>query len=597
MMRSLGFLLLLAADILTRRNDAGRTGANLQELRLTPKNVKSGAFGKLVYREVDGNPYAQPLVVSGVKVAGRGARGTIDLAIVATEHNSVYAFDANDVDTASVRAQVWRSSVGQPVKSEELYHDVGADECSDLTTEIGITGTPAIQLKRAQEPKEGVIFVAAKSKTNGVYAYTLVALNLATGAKISATPIRGEVTGSGKGSVVIHGKRVLPFDAKLQLNRPALLLSGNTLYIAFGGHCDRGPYHGWLFAYDVTNASVPRRTAVLCDTPNSTGGDAEGRAGIWMSGEGPALDEKGFVYLATGDGTYDGKTEFGNSALKVRLAGGALRVADWFTPENQEFLKTSDVDLGSGGVVLIPNSHLLLTGGKEGRLYLVDRDRMGQGGEPPKASIQVTHPHDGNQFYNLHGVAALWPRGEEIFVYLNGEENPIQQYRLVRDVSPGGVGWKFDPPDGPYKSTSGCAQQPLCLTSPFPNFPVGLFGHANRELVWMPGGFLTVSASGADPESGVLWVSMPLEANANSQVVRGVLRALDASDVSKPELWDSEINENDRLGQHAKFCPPTVANGKVYMVTFQQETVEGGRHRVATPGDKPALVIYGIRGQ
>jgi outer membrane protein assembly factor BamB len=177
-----------------------------------------------------------------------------------------------------------------------------------------------------------------------------------------------------------------------------------------------------------------------------------------------------------------------------------------------------------------------------------------------------------------------------MFVYVSGEEDPVKQYHLIPDTSPGGAGWKFESGNPPYRTSP--------VSAPYPNFPNGEFGQTGRDPVWMPGGFLALSANGTTDGTGILWVAMPLAGNANHLVVRGVLRAFDASDVSKPELWDSEStgNQNDRLGQFAKFCPPTVANGKVYMATFQQENVTAsGQHVKAQGGDQPALVIYGPR--
>ena len=153
-----------------------------------------------------------------------------------------------------------------------------------------------------------------------------------------------------------------------------------------------------------------------------------------MSGAGPAADESGGVYVATGDGTYNGTTDFGDSVVALRLSAGKIQVQDWYTPQNQEDLKNNDVDLGSGGAVLLPDSHLLLAGGKEGRMYLVDRDHMGKGAHSLH-SVQVTHLHDGENYYNIHGTPVLWPRAGEIFVYINGEENPISQYKLVADAA------------------------------------------------------------------------------------------------------------------------------------------------------------------
>jgi hypothetical protein len=591
-------------SVLTRHYDNARTGANLHETALTAANVNKDHFGKLATRVVDGNIYAQPLIVAQARIAGRP--GPANLAIVATEHNSVYAFDADDVNPASTTARLWQTGpavLGQHVESSELYAAIGASECTDLTTEIGITSTPAIKITRDEAPREGVIFVTAKSKSGSHYQYRLFALSLADGARIGSVPIEGEVDGSGVGSTGSGEDASIRFDAQLQLNRPALLLTGNVLYVAFGGHCDQGKYHGWVFAYDVSDPKTPKRIAIFCTTPNGTGFRSEGRAGIWMSGQGPSSadsgDDAGSVYFVTGDGTYNGSTDLGDSVVKVTLADGKLEVQDWFTPENQELLKNKDVDLGSTGAVLIPNSHLLIAAGKDGRLFLIDRDKMGKGKEAALQSFQVTHQPDTRPdppiFYNLHGVV-IWARAKEIFVYVSGEEDPVKQYKLIPDNGRGGAGWRFES-FLPFRSSLDCPTKPNCVTSPYPNFPNGLFGKADRDSVWMPGGFMAVSANGEADGSGILWVTMPYGVNANKAVVRGVLRAFDASDVSRPELWNSESTgrERDKLGRFAKFSPPVVANGKVYVATFQRETVgSDGVHTKAQGGDPAALVIYGL---
>lgn len=595
--RVLAVLLAVPASsqvsVLTQHNDSTRTGANLQEKTLAVSNVNNAHFGKLAYRIVDGNIYAQPLIVAQAKVASRP--GPVDIAIVATENNSVYAFDADDINQDSTNAQLWRTGLGPSIASADLYAAIGAPTCTDLTLQIGVTGTPAIQLTNNQAPKSGVVYVAAKSKNGNAYSYTLYALNLADGTKMGSIPIQGAVSGKGAGATGSGANSRIVFNPLLQLNRPGLLLVGNTLYVAFGGHCDKGNYHGWVFAYDVTNPAAPKNTGIFCTTPNGTGplfeGEpVEGMAGIWMSGEGPAADTDGNVYFVTGNGTNNGTTDFGDSVVKVKLAGGKLQVQDWFTPQNETVLKDHDVDLGSGGAALVPNSHLLIAGGKEGRMYLIDRNSMGKGTVPSLQSFQVTHNPAPPVYYNIHGTPVIWPRNNEMFVYIAGEEDPVKQYRLVPDTGAGGAGWKFESGNPPYRTSP--------VSAPYPNFPNGEFGQAGRDPVWMPGGFLALSADGSTDGTGILWVAMPYAGNANHMVVRGVLRAFDASDVSKPELWDSEStgNQNDRLGQFAKFCPPTVANGKVYVATFQQEFVTAnGTHVKAQGGDQPALVIYGLR--
>ncbi len=580
-------------DVLTQHNNNARTGANLSEKTLSVKHVNNNEFGKLAYRVVDGDIYAQPLIVTGAK-GPDGAGKT--MAIVATENNSVYSFDAEDTNQASATAQIWQRNLGPSIDYRTLYNAIGSPNCTDITLRIGITGTPAIALTSTASPRSGVVFVTAKTNAGGQYAYTLYALDLATGNPIGHAPIEGQVSGQGLGSTGSGPAAKIAFNPMYQLNRPGLLLAGNMLYVAFGGHCDSGPYHGWFFAYDVSNPRMPKKVGVICTTLNGKGPldpvkrtYIEGLGGIWMSGEGPAMDESGNVYVTTGNGTFNGTTDFGDSVLKMRVDGGKFHILDWFTPENQDLLKDKDYDLGSGGIALIPNSHLAVTGGKEGRMYLLDRDNLGKGAKPSLQSFQVTpNPVPANEVgYNIHGAPVIWPRNGEMFVYVMGEEDHLKQYRLIPDT--GGNGWKFES-DVPFKISSEVAPY-----AGYPNAPV--YSPTRAEPTWMPGGFLTLSADAGNDGTGILWVNMPFDSNGNHQVVRGVLRAFDASDVSKGEIWDSQNTgrNNDILGQFAKYCPPTVANGKVYVATFQQETIlANGTHIKPAIGDQAALVIYGL---
>lgn len=575
-------------SVLTQHNDNARTGANLQETTLTVANVNNANFGKLAFRLVDGDIYAQPLIVSHAK-GPAGDDKTI--AIVATENNSVYAFDADNVNQAS-NAQLWQKNLAPAIDYHDLYNAIGAPFCTDITLQIGITSTPAIMLTSTASPRTGVVFVTAKSSSGANFVYNLYALDLASGNLLGQVPIEGKVPGHGIGSTGSGAGASIAFNPLYQLNRPALTLAGNTLYVAFGGHCDTGPYHGWVFAYDVSNPASPKTIAVFCVTPNGTGPivknvSKEGLGGIWMSGEGLAVDESGNVYVATGNGTFNGTTDFSDSVLKMQLQGGQLRVLDFFTPQDQVELKDDDYDLGSGGVVLIPNSHLALAGGKEGRLYLLDRNNLGKGTGLSLQSLQVTHPPVPAVplGYNIHGTAIIWPRDSEMYAYLMGEEDQLKQFRLVPDSTP--AGWRLDP-EAPFKTST--------VSAPYLNFPNGDFSPTRTAPVWMPGGFLELSADGTKDGTGILWINMPFSDNANHLVVRGILRAFDASDVSRPELWDSESTgrASDRLGQFAKYSPPAVANGKVYVGTFQQETVlSTGAHIKTINGDQPALVIYG----
>lgn len=585
-------------DVLTHRYDNARSGVNLRETTLKKSNVKQGRFGKLAFRIVDGNIYAQPLVVSQAKIVNRAA--PVNVVVIATEHNSVYAFDADDMvpepgGQESQRA-LWHTGpngLGEHIEATELYPRIGAAFCSDLTTEIGITSTPVIRLTRDTAPKEGVVFVVAKSKTDTQVQQKLFALNLADGTPLSnGLVIDGQVTGPNG---------TIRFDPLFHLNRPALLLDQDTLYVAFGGHCDAGNYRGWVFAYDVSHPDSPHLLDAFTTTVSARGpgtNDKEGRAGIWMSGSGLAVADGG-VFFATGDGTYNvanpSALELGNSVVKTRLVDGKIQVQDWYSPQNRDELKTFDADLGSGGAVPVPNGHLLLAGGKEGRLYLIDRASMGRGATLSLQSVQVTNTPlkrfdnptaTGDMLYwNIHGAPVVWPQQGQMFVYIMGEEDRLRQYKLVPDA---GAGWKFQ------------AQTPFKISKEsvaIPNPPNGLPFDKSRNMVWMPGGFITISANGTQASTGIAWATMPYSANANHEVVRGVLRAFDASDVSKGQLWSSEDsgNPNDSLGTFAKFNPPVVANGKVFVATFQQESLDNQVHKKAPGGNQPALAIYGLK--
>jgi hypothetical protein len=590
-------------DVLTHRYDNARSGVNLKETQLKKSNVNNNKFGKLAFRNVDGDIYAQALVVSQARIANRAT--PVNVVIVATEHNSVYAFDGDDV-SADPPLQVttkalWQRGpdaspdgspgLGPSADAEDINGRIGAGGCGDLTPEVGITGTPAIKLTQATAPKQGVIFVAAKSAAAGQFTYTLFGLNLADGKPVgTGVRIEGSIPGP-------NGP--ITFNPLFQLNRPALLLDNDVLYVSFGGHCDAGDYRGWVFAYDVSNPSAPRKLDMFSSTFSARThnvDDKNGRGGIWMSGYGPASDGAG-VYFVTGDGTYNVTNmsfpELSNSVVKTKLVAGKFQLQDWFSPQNRDQLKTFDVDLGSAGAVVVPNSHLLLAGGKEGRMYLVDRNDMGRGTKMSLQSFQVTNaPRNRTAnpqmagdilFWNIHGSPVVWPLQGQMFVYVMGEEDHLKQYKLVPDAGP--AGWKFDTN---FQKTS---KETVGLP------PANILNDPNRNMIYMPGGFLTLSASGTDGNTGIVWATMPYAENANMGVVRGALRAFDASDVSKGQTWGSEDsgNPNDNLGFLAKYNPPVVANNKVYVCTFQQERIDNGHHRKAENGLKPALVIYGLK--
>jgi hypothetical protein len=497
---------LTPVSVLTQHNDQLRTGGNTRETVLNTTNVNPSTFGKLFTREVDGFVYAQPLVVGDLTIAGKKR----NVLFVATEHNSVFAFDADD-PVAS--APLWQVNMGTPVPTSEYT-------CLDQTPEDGITSTPVI------DATTNTIYVSAKHKDNGVYAQTLHALDLATGAEKFGGPvdISGSVPGNGWGT---KDDVTVPFNAQLHFQRPALLLANGQIYLAFGSHCDRGAYHGWMFAYD---AKTLQRTAAWATTPNG------GMGSIWMSGAGPAADPDGNVYLisANGDVSLDG-SQLSEAFVKL---SPTLQTKDWFIPYNYEWLNQEDFDLGSDGPLLIPNSNLLISSGKEGVLYVLDRNNMGKfkAGDNSQIlqSFKISHA-------NVHGTPVYWQGPTERYIYVWPEETQLLRFRLANGV--------LDPT--PSTSTRYA--------------PGG-----------MPGGILSLSSDGSRAGSAILWATMPLAKNAIHETVEGVVFAHDATDLSK-ELWSSEMNPSrDRVGMFAKFNAPTVANGKVYVGTFSNQIVVYG---------------------
>src|ERR1700722_6441132 len=347
-----------ALSVLTQHNDNARTGQNMSETILNTTNVNTTQFGKLFAMPADGQVYAQPLYVPGVAING----GVHNVVIIATENDSVYAYDADS------GAPLWKASM------VDAAHGAGAGEtalqtatttmCDDTQPLVGITSTPVI------DPASKTIYVEAKPPNGTNYFHRLHALDLLTGNEKSPGPvvIAGTVSGLGDGSV--NGQ--LAFDDFHHLNRPGLLMMNGTIYLAYASHCDFGPYHGWLFAYD---AATFTQKSVYVTTPN------RGLGGFWMSGAGVAADASGNILIASGNGDFDPTSapmEAGDTILKLDQS---LTLLDYFTPYNQLDLDMHDTDVGSGGVLLLdqpggPFPHILVEAGKEGNLYVINRDGM-----------------------------------------------------------------------------------------------------------------------------------------------------------------------------------------------------------------------------
>ena len=500
-------------DVLTYHNDNSRTGQYLQETVLTPKNVNSTGFGKIFSYPVDGAIYAQPLYVKNLPM---GARGVRNVVYVVTEHDSVYAFDA---DQTTPGPPLWLDSFVDT--SSNVIPVPCADEpeaCNSLATEIGITSTPVIDIETE------TLYVCAFTKEGGNYTYRLHALDLTTGSEKYGGPvlIQGSVPGTGDGS---DGENVT-FSPYYHLQRSALLLSDGVVYIAFASFGDARPYHGWLFGYE---SRTLRPRTLLNLTPNGNSG------GIWEGGNGPASDSKGNVYLVTGNGTFDGDgggQDFGSSFVKLLPKASSLSVVDSFTPFNFEELNSRDYDLGAGGPLLLPDQggnhpHLVLAGGKQGTLYLVDRDNMGR-----------SHEADNNQIVqslNIVGQVFSTPAYWENKVYVAGIADSLKVFTL----------------NGGLLSTAPASQSP--------------------DTLGIRGATPSISANGS--QDGIVWV---LESPAS--VAPAILHAYDANDVSR-ELYNSEqAGTRDRLPTGVKFGVPTVANGKVYVRNLNELDVFGLLH-------------------
>jgi hypothetical protein len=490
-------------SVLTAQNDQARSGANLNESLLNTSNVNVSQFGRLFSRSLDGYLYAQPLYVANVTIPGNG---THNVVYVATLHNTVAAFDADDPSQAT---PFWQVNLGpsRPCCSPPF-----------LTPEMGILSTPVI------DPAASTLYVVAATFENGYYLHRLHALDIATGQEKFGGPvvIQGSVPGNGYDN---QGGSVI-FNSQKQLQRAGLLLANGAVHVAFASIDDGDPWHGWVFAYNASN--IQQQVFVY----NLTAYGRQG--GVWQSGRGLVSDASGFVYFMSGNGDYDGINNFGDSMIKLTSGGTIL---DWFTPDNQATLAALDNDLGSGGPLLIPNTNLLVGGGKQGILYLIDSSNMGH---LQTGNLQIVQSFQASPGEIHH--TAYWDRSGAPLLYLWAHNDVLKAYQFG---------------NGTFNSTP-VAQSPL---------------RAN-----FPGGVLAVSANGSTLGSGIVWATTT-SGDSSSGVVVGTLRAFDASNVSN-ELWDSDQDTaRDALGNFAKFASPTIANGKVYVPTFSNQ-----------------LAVYGVLG-
>jgi hypothetical protein len=535
------------AGVFTYHNNLARDGTNTHEFALTTSSVAAATFGKLFSCTVDGAIYGQPLWVPNLTIGG----AKHNVIIVGTQHNSVYAFDAD----ANPCVRLWQA------KLTDTAHGGSASETSvpsgppsnlvgagfgDISPEVGVTGTPVI------DPATNILYLVSKSviASGPTFFQRLHALDLTTGLeKLNGNkPVTISATFPGN----FDGGSTVAFDPRNENQRPGLALVNGVVYISWAAHEDQDQYHGWVIGYNAsTLAQVPN--AVFNSTPNDVGGAGSARGGIWMGGGAPAADSNFNLYLLTGNGTFDadtGGSNYGDSTVKLSTASG-LTVADWFTPADQASLNGGDTDHGSGGAAIllsVASGNYVIGGGKEGNLFLLNRNSMGHYG----ASVNPVNSNAVQIFSVGNGIfatSAFWNNS----LYIAPAGGTLQAY--------------------PFSS--------------------GLFNTgaatATGAVFNFPGATPSISASSASA-NGIVWaIDASQYCTAQSPGCNpAVLHAFDASKLAS-ELWNSSQAAADQAGFAVKFAVPTVANGKVYIGT------RGNDNGAGTSSVLGELDVYGLK--
>ena len=499
--------------------DTTRQGVNSKEYALTPANVSSATFGKLFSCSVDGYVFAQPLYIANLAISGK----MHNVVYVATENDSLFAFDADT--NAAPCTPLWQRSLLPAGETAVTATNVGNVGSGPL---IGITGTPVI------DPASGTLYVVAESvNAASAYFHRLYAINITTGANsVAPQVIAASVPGSGSGG----NGTTLSFDPLRSHQRPGLLLLNGNVYIAWGSNDDAPIYHGWIMGYTASNLQQMAAISVTPDGSASHG--LEG--GVWMTGAAPSADSSGNIYISVGNGTFDDTTnaippvapndDFGDSALKLT---NVLAISDFFTPFNQATLDADDEDLGSSGVVLLPDltapgvTHLMFCGGKDSKIYLMNRDNLGKFQAANGGVVQYFKLSGDNNGNGFRATPAFFNNT----LYGAGDNDPLMAVN-------------FDPGTRQFATT--------------PSFK-------SNETYTYTGVSPSISAQGT--ANGIVWVIDYGHTNA-------ILRAYDATNLAK--LYDSsKQGSRDMAGPDMKFTVPTVANGKVYVGTQTELDVYG----------------------
>lgn len=534
------------AGMTTYHNDLSRDGANVQEYALKTSNVATASFGKLFSCTVVGAVYAQPLWVPNVSIGG----GTHNVIVVATQRDWVYVFDAD----VSPCTRYWSTQFIPSGETYVNYNDftTGGVSTEDIYQDIGITGTPVI------DPSTNTIYLVTKTKNSGTLTAhsRLHALSLATGAEATNSPV--EISASVAGNC--DGGSSVAFNPLMQNQRPGLALLNGVVYVGWGSHGDVGNWHGWLMGFQTANlTAVP---SVFLSTPNGLASPVSGApacaGGIWMSGGAPAIDASNNLYALTGNGAFDGTSDFGDSYMK--LGTPSLSISDWFTPSNQVSLDQNDTDVGSSGTAVLidqtsgTNPHLLVGASKGQVFFVLNRDNMGRftsGG--PDAVVQE-FGLDGHSF----STPGFW-------------NNNAYFFGVVFGSTLAGETFSFDTDSRTFNSTA---------------------THHTPSTFGFPGATPSISASSATTD-GIVWAinTASYGTSDSGSIAAGpaVLHGFDASNVST-ELWNSSqaSGGRDTAGFAVKFTVPTVANGKVYMGTRGSDDTLGNG---STTGE---LDVYGL---
>ncbi len=525
-----------AVGVYTHKYDNTRQGANLSETILTPANVNSTTFGRLFTLNVDGNIFGQPLYVPNLTING----ASHNVVYVATQHDSVYAFDA---DGTTTNAPLWKVSFlinGATTVSTSPTNYVH----STIFPEVGITSTPVI------DPTTSTIYVVAETLESGNYVHRLHALDLATGAEKPNSPVVIQASVPGTGTGAVNG--TITFLSMNQLQRPALTLYNGLVLIGFGSQGDNDqfvvngvtvtiPWYGWVLAYNAANL---QQAWQFNTTPNGKYG------GIWMAGGGFAVDPQGGIYFMTANGTWGTNADYGDSFVRMNINGG---VDDYFTPDTESTLFADDKDLGSGGAMILPdqpgpnNTHLIVGAGKDTNIYLVNRDIGSMGKFELSSNNQIVQELAGA----LGGESRSQPAYWNGFVYFSAFNDAVKAYAISNGL---------------------LSTTPVSITPVTSGLECDDFLSATCSLA-TPSPI--VSANGTS--NGILWLVFLSGGEPAKGIQNGTLYAYDATNLTR-EFYDSSqaAGSRDAVGTVSnKFTPVTVVNGKVYVAASTRLLVYG----------------------